>query len=78
MSWNIFTHNASRYNKAREIRDAQDTYCEKLSSGPYEDLGPYPEDLQWESLVDVLRGKVTSVLMVSDNFVTKIAPKRSR
>lgn len=39
---------------------AQDAYCEKAMDGilDTEALGDFPEDLQWEALVDVLRGKV--------------------
>lgn len=48
------------YNKAREIRDAQDQYCAKALAGDWKALEgqAFPEDLQWESLVDVLRGRV--------------------
>ncbi|KAJ7061796.1 hypothetical protein C8F01DRAFT_1369248 [Mycena amicta] len=49
------------YDTARRIRDAQDAYCAKASSGVLtqqeKDEG-FPEDLQWEALVDVLRGRV--------------------
>ena len=48
----------NRYNKAREIKDAQDTYCSKALAGQWKDLGAFPEDYQWEALVDVLRGRV--------------------
>ncbi|KAF8958055.1 hypothetical protein BDZ97DRAFT_1950338 [Flammula alnicola] len=44
--WN-FRH---AYDEARKIRDAQNAFCAK-----------FPEDLQWESLVDVLRGRVKAV-----------------
>jgi hypothetical protein len=27
-------------------------------AGQWQDLGEFPEDLQWEALVDVLRGRV--------------------
>ncbi|KAG6911111.1 hypothetical protein DXG01_003851 [Tephrocybe rancida] len=46
------------YDKARKIKDAQDKYCAKALSNEWNDLGEYPEDLQWEALVDVLRGRV--------------------
>ncbi|TCD63037.1 hypothetical protein EIP91_006073 [Steccherinum ochraceum] len=48
------------YNKARELKDQQDQYCERVLKGDRELLesSPYPEDLQWEALVDVLRGRV--------------------
>jgi hypothetical protein len=33
-------------------------YCSKASSGQWDRLGEFPDDLQWEALVDVLRGRV--------------------
>ncbi len=59
--WN-FRH---AYDEARKIRDAQDTFCRKVEAGAWDALesdsgsiAEFPEDLQWESLVDVLRGRV--------------------
>ena len=59
--WN-FRH---AYDEARKIRDAQDTFCRKVEAGAWDDLesdsdsvAEFPENLQWESLVDVLRGRV--------------------
>ncbi|KAL4067994.1 hypothetical protein J3A83DRAFT_3786026 [Scleroderma citrinum] len=52
--WNF----RSAYESARKIRDAQDQFCSKAEAGVWSDLGDFPEDLQWEALVDVLRGKV--------------------
>ena len=49
---------AGRYDRARQIKEKQDAYCEQASSGRWSDLGEFPEDLQWEALVDVLRGRV--------------------
>ncbi|KAH9061388.1 carbohydrate esterase family 9 protein [Lactarius vividus] len=46
------------YDRARQIKKEQDAYCEKAFSGRWTDLGEFPEDLQWEALVDVLRGRV--------------------
>ncbi|KAL6305041.1 carbohydrate esterase family 9 protein [Sparassis latifolia] len=48
------------YNKAKEIRDAQDQYCANVHAGHWNAIAgkPFPEDLQWEALVDVLRGRV--------------------
>lgn len=48
----------SAYESARKLRDAQDEFCSKVEAGLWSDLGDFPEDLQWEALVDVLRGKV--------------------
>lgn len=53
-AWNF----RSAYESARKIRDAQDKFCSKAEAGAWSDLGDLPEDLQWEALVDVLRGKV--------------------
>ncbi|KAI0342085.1 carbohydrate esterase family 9 protein [Trametopsis cervina] len=48
------------YNKARELKQAQDAYCAKVEAGNFDEIAgqAYPEDLQWEALVDVLRGRV--------------------
>ncbi|KAJ7322932.1 carbohydrate esterase family 9 protein [Mycena albidolilacea] len=46
------------YNTARKIKEKQDAYCVKALAGEWKDLGDFPEDLQWEALVDVLRGRV--------------------
>ncbi|KAI6132248.1 hypothetical protein EDD16DRAFT_1775935 [Pisolithus croceorrhizus] len=48
----------SAYESARKLRDAQDEFCSKVEAGLWSGLGDFPEDLQWEALVDVLRGKV--------------------
>lgn len=57
--WNF----RNAYNEARKIRDAQDAFCSKVEAGAWAALESdgsitFPEDLQWESLVDVLRGRV--------------------
>lgn len=47
------------YDTARQIKHKQDDYCTKALSGNWDSLeGAFPEDLQWEMLVDVLRGRV--------------------
>ncbi|KAJ7793926.1 hypothetical protein B0H14DRAFT_2392986 [Mycena olivaceomarginata] len=46
------------YNTARILKEKQDTYCAKALAGQWNGLGDFPEDLQWEALVDVLRGRV--------------------
>ncbi|KAJ7579295.1 carbohydrate esterase family 9 protein [Mycena floridula] len=46
------------YNRALQIKNKQDEYCAKAVAGKWEGLGEYPEDLEWEALVDVLRGRV--------------------
>ncbi|OAX33578.1 hypothetical protein K503DRAFT_700202 [Rhizopogon vinicolor AM-OR11-026] len=54
--WNF----RAAYDHARKLRDAQDAFCTKAESGSWDDLAgkSFPEDLQWESLIDVLRGRV--------------------
>jgi hypothetical protein len=47
-----------RYNKATQIKEQQDEYCAQALSGNWEGLGEFPDDLQWEALVDVVRGRV--------------------
>lgn len=51
---------AFRYNTARKIKESQDAYCADAFAGNWDAFKdqPYPEDLQWEALVDVLRGRV--------------------
>ena len=66
---------AYRYNRARATIQAQDAYCEKAMVGILnaQALGDFPEDLQWEALVDVLRGKVKVRfrLFGSLNYISK-------
>ncbi|KAG1849280.1 hypothetical protein DFJ58DRAFT_795038 [Suillus subalutaceus] len=54
--WNF----RAAYDSARKLRDAQDDFCAKVESDSWDDLAgkTFPEELQWESLVDVLRGRV--------------------
>ncbi|EGO21300.1 hypothetical protein SERLADRAFT_417630 [Serpula lacrymans var. lacrymans S7.9] len=53
-AWNF----RQAYNEARKLRDSQDQFCAKAEDGLWDELGAFPEDLQWEALADVLRGKV--------------------
>ena len=46
------------YETARKIKQKQDEYCDRALSGDWASLGTFPDDLQWEALVDVLRGRV--------------------
>jgi imidazolonepropionase-like amidohydrolase len=46
------------YNTAYEIKKRQDQYCRRALAGQWKNIGKFPEDLQWEALVDVLRGRV--------------------
>lgn len=55
-SWNF----RQAYNTANEIKISQDAFCDAVENGDWESVDgkSVPEDYQWESLVDVLRGKV--------------------
>ena len=46
------------YEKARQIKQSQDEYCARAVRDEWSGLGEFPENLQWEALVDVLRGRV--------------------
>ncbi|KAH8116645.1 composite domain of metallo-dependent hydrolase [Phellopilus nigrolimitatus] len=46
------------YDKARQIKEKQDAYCAKALNNERAELGAFPEELQWEALIDVLRGRV--------------------
>lgn len=53
------------YNTASKIKESQDEYCSKAIAGQWDDLGEFPEDLQWEALVDVLRGRVKVIIILA-------------
>ena len=61
-----------RYNTARKIKESQDAYCTDVFAGNWDALKdqPYPEDLQWEALVDVLRGRVKVSIISFLNSLT--------
>ncbi|CAK5272162.1 unnamed protein product [Mycena citricolor] len=46
------------YETARLIKEKQDAFCTKAEAGLWAGLGDFPDNLQWEALVDVLRGRV--------------------
>ncbi len=56
------------YDEARKVKEAQDAYCDSVRQGRWDELvdndtlvdelKAFPESLEWEALVDVLRGKV--------------------
>ena len=50
------------YGKARQIKVQQDNYCERALRDDWQGLGEFPEELKWEALVDVLRGRVKVVI----------------
>ncbi|CAE6507915.1 unnamed protein product [Rhizoctonia solani] len=47
------------YNRAREVLSKQNEYCANAQAGKWGDIRgkDFPEDLEYESLVDVLRGR---------------------
>ena len=64
------------YETARKIKVAQDEYCEAASTGKWDDSEgkEFPNDLKWEALVDVLRGKVkVDLLFCASSKVKEIA-----
>ncbi|PVF97468.1 hypothetical protein CPB86DRAFT_807236 [Serendipita vermifera] len=47
------------YDEARKIKKKQDDFCAKVEAGLWNEVpDEFPESLQWEALVDVLRGRV--------------------
>ncbi|KAL5535125.1 hypothetical protein ACEPAF_3219 [Sanghuangporus sanghuang] len=46
------------YDRARQIKEKQDSYCVRALEDEWDGLGAFPEDLQLEALIDVLRGHV--------------------
>jgi len=46
------------YNEARQLVEQQDKYCAAAEAGHWSGLGDFPDDLKWEALADVIRGKV--------------------
>ena len=48
------------YNEARKVKQLQDDFCGKAEAGLWDEIAgqSFPENLQWEMLVDVLRGRV--------------------
>lgn len=63
------------YDEGRKLKEAQDRFCDKAGAGLWDDLGEFPEDLQWEALADVLRGRVKAShmsLLCSDEVLTTL------
>ena len=49
----------SAYNEARNMKNMQDAFCTNAERELWESVdGKFPEDLKWEVLVEVLRGRV--------------------
>ena len=59
---NAAWHMREAYDKARQIKNSQDSFCAKAEAGLWDDPEVkgknFPFELQWEGLVDVLRGRV--------------------
>lgn len=64
---------SASYDTARKIKESQDTYCAKALAGEWDGLGNFPEDLQWEALVDVLRGRVKVLITAECLFALTLA-----
>ena len=59
----------SAYEQARQIKVAQDEYCRRAEAGLWNIAQhSFPESLQWETLVDVLRGHVKVWLVIGSCF----------
>jgi hypothetical protein len=70
MSNTFLTCVMARYEKARQIKEAQDDYCSKAQLGQWDGLGTFPEELQWESMVAILRGQVKVSAKKSDSHMS--------
>lgn len=51
------------YTTAKQIKDRQDEFCSNVLSKnvDWKHLGEFPDPLHWEALVDVLRGRVSTL-----------------
>jgi len=48
----------NRYAQARNIKEEQDRFCNSILNGNWQLASSrFPEELKWEALVDVLRGR---------------------
>jgi hypothetical protein len=55
MMWSL----RSAYHEASKVMNAQDAFCTQVEAGLWNSESTvFPDDIQWEMLVDVLRGKV--------------------
>lgn len=75
--WQRLSLSLSRYNSAKTFKQSQDAYCAKVADGQVEGLGEFPEDLAWEPLSEVLRGRV-KVQWVMICGYTSLIPFRSK
>ena len=52
------------YAEAVKIVEAQNALCEKAENGLWDLINtPFPRDMKWESLVDVIRGRVKACVL---------------
>ncbi|CDO69917.1 hypothetical protein BN946_scf184568.g3 [Trametes cinnabarina] len=58
----------SAYTEARQLYDAQNAFCTAAEAGSWMNISrqSFPEDLRWEALVDVLRGRVKVSVQCSE------------
>lgn len=55
----------SRYAQARNIKEEQDRFCNNVLNGNWQLASSrFPEELKWEALVDVLRGRAKVIKSV--------------
>jgi hypothetical protein len=60
-----------RYNEGRLLKERQDKFCAAAEAGQWAGLEEFPEDLKWEALTDVIRGKVKVTLEYVTFMFTK-------
>ncbi|KAH8825073.1 composite domain of metallo-dependent hydrolase [Flagelloscypha sp. PMI_526] len=78
-------HFRQSYDEARKLVERQNDYCAKVKLNRWADLGDFPDDLRWEALADVIRGRtkvnihcyeavdIDSMIRVSNEFKFPIA-----
>lgn len=73
LAWNF----RSSFEKARSIKTAQDDFCAKVTIGSRFGIDEkFPEELEWEALVDLLRGKVLLNAHCYEVSLTALAASR--
>jgi hypothetical protein len=52
------------YTEAVKLVEAQNAFCAKAENGLWNLIDtPFPQDIKWESLVDVIRGRVKACII---------------
>jgi len=52
------------YTEAVKLVEAQNAFCAKAENGLWNLIDtPFPQDIKWESLVDVIRGRVKACVI---------------